>query len=130
LVDHSEDFWADDDEDPDDEWHREEFPEGFRWDCCQKQGDWGESGCKTGRHKEDARRNAKWGQVVESAPVESITATAAADQPSSKRPGSLICVNPGCGADFDVLTNQENSCTWHTGKCRCLCSRPDQLQEC
>jgi len=63
LIDHSEDFWADDDEDPDDEWHREELPEGFRWNCCQKQGDWEESGCKTGPHKEAVGEIAKRRQI-------------------------------------------------------------------
>ncbi len=32
---------------------REEYPEGFQWDCCEKLGN--EGGCKRGRHQADPR---------------------------------------------------------------------------
>lgn len=50
--DYEGDFWADHDEDChgeiDSDDMRKEFPEGFRWDCCNKLGD--EPGCRTTEH--------------------------------------------------------------------------------
>ena len=51
-VDDSNDFWADHDEDChgiiDTDEMREEFPDGFMWDCCEELG--GTEGCTVGRH--------------------------------------------------------------------------------
>ena len=51
-VDDSEDFWADHDEDChgiiDTDEMREEFPDGFIWDCCEELGS--AKGCTVGRH--------------------------------------------------------------------------------
>lgn len=48
-----DDFWADHDEDChgeiDTDQMREDFPEGFQWDCCGRLGD--RSGCKRGPHR-------------------------------------------------------------------------------
>ena len=62
-VDDSEDFWADHDSDPDTEFNRDEFPEGFRWNCCELKGDSEEPGCKTGPHKADDGGGSKRRQV-------------------------------------------------------------------
>jgi len=54
-VDWDGDFWADHDEDChgpiDNESNREEYPEGFIWTCCDKNGE--VEGCKIGRHREE-----------------------------------------------------------------------------
>lgn len=59
-VDDEGDFWADfwepGDGIIDSEFSRKEFPEGFRWDCCEKLGD--EPGCDVGKHEaRPVRRN-------------------------------------------------------------------------
>ena len=50
-VDYEGDFWADHDEDChgkiDTNSMRREYPEGFKWTCCEKTGD--ESGCTLGK---------------------------------------------------------------------------------
>ena len=51
---------------------------------------------------------------VDSALVKTTTVTAPAGR--KRRPGHLICVNPGCGAEFDPKTNAAKSCTWHSGE--------------
>lgn len=67
-VDDSEDFWADHDEDChgeiDTDEMREEFPEGFKWDCCNEKGDSDEY-CEIGRHvaKADASASLKRAKV-------------------------------------------------------------------
>ncbi|KAK7756636.1 hypothetical protein SLS62_001473 [Diatrype stigma] len=52
-VDDDNDFWADHDEDChgtiDTDEMREEFPEGFFWNCCDKPGT--AEGCTRGRHR-------------------------------------------------------------------------------
>ncbi|KAK4082343.1 uncharacterized protein Triagg1_2155 [Trichoderma aggressivum f. europaeum] len=54
-ANYDDDFWADHDEDChgtiDTDEMREEFPEGFIWNCCDKSGD--ELGCRWGRHQTD-----------------------------------------------------------------------------
>ncbi|KAJ3958837.1 hypothetical protein N0V92_004591 [Colletotrichum tropicale] len=54
-VDDEGDFWADHDEDChgkiDTDEMREEFPDGFRWDCCGQTGD--AEGCHRGAHRSD-----------------------------------------------------------------------------
>lgn len=62
-VDESEDFWADHDSDPDTEFNRDEFPEGFKWDCCEQKGDSEEPGCKRGPHQAEDQYDAKRRQV-------------------------------------------------------------------
>ena len=62
-VDHDEDFWADHDEvthgpiNTDD--MREDFPQGFRWDCCDELGD--TKGCTRGRHEAVHGERGKYG---------------------------------------------------------------------
>jgi hypothetical protein len=51
---------------------------------------------------------------IDSALVRTTTVTAPAGR--KKRPGHLICMNPGCDAEYDPVTNGEKSCTWHSGK--------------
>lgn len=55
LVDDDGDFWADHDEDChgtiDTDEMREEFPDGFQWDCCEENGE--SAGCQTGAHEYD-----------------------------------------------------------------------------
>jgi len=51
---------------------------------------------------------------VEDALLDSTKASATAG--GIKRPRYLVCVNPGCYAEFDVLNNHEKSCDWHTGR--------------
>jgi hypothetical protein len=55
------DFWADHDEDChgiiDSDFCREEYPEGFKWQCCEKQGP--EAGCTKGKHEADPKRSKK-----------------------------------------------------------------------
>ncbi|PNP56209.1 hypothetical protein THARTR1_03734 [Trichoderma harzianum] len=50
-----DDFWADHDEDChgiiDSDEMREEFPEGFKWSCCNETGE--AKGCQRGRHQAD-----------------------------------------------------------------------------
>lgn len=52
-VDDSEDFWADHDEDChgviDSDFCREEYPDGFRWSCCDRLGS--DKGCRKHPHK-------------------------------------------------------------------------------
>ncbi|KAL6821370.1 hypothetical protein V8C40DRAFT_250193 [Trichoderma camerunense] len=54
-VNDDDDFWADHDEDChgiiDTDEMREEFPEGFRWSCCDKSGE--AAGCRWARHQTD-----------------------------------------------------------------------------
>ncbi|KAM0253491.1 hypothetical protein ACHAP5_000520 [Fusarium lateritium] len=54
-VDYDANIWADHDErchgTIDSKDMREEHPEGFTWNCCEKPGD--EIGCKLGRHEAD-----------------------------------------------------------------------------
>lgn len=54
-VDDEGGFWADHDEDChgkiDTDEMREEFPDGFRWDCCGQTGD--AEGCHRGAHQSD-----------------------------------------------------------------------------
>jgi hypothetical protein len=61
-VDDESDIWADHDEDChgiiDSEEMRKEFPEGFRWDCCDQAGD-GERGCSYARHEAIAAKRQK-----------------------------------------------------------------------
>ncbi|MCJ1391949.1 hypothetical protein MMC18_004816 [Xylographa bjoerkii] len=56
-VDWDSDIWADHDENchgpVDTEENKEEYPEGFIWDCCEKRG--AAEGCKIGWHKDKAR---------------------------------------------------------------------------
>ncbi|KAM6537641.1 hypothetical protein FALCPG4_003552 [Fusarium falciforme] len=60
-VDYDGDFWADHDErchgtiDTDE--MREEFPDGFTWNCCDNTGS--EKGCVTGRHEAHPNRSKK-----------------------------------------------------------------------
>jgi hypothetical protein len=60
-VDWDGDFWADHDEDChgtiDDEASRIEYPEGFKWDCCEELGD--QKGCKRSRHRPDRSKRIK-----------------------------------------------------------------------
>ncbi|KAL7907740.1 hypothetical protein GGI35DRAFT_454697 [Trichoderma velutinum] len=55
-VNDEDDFWADHDEDChgiiDTDEMREEFPEGFKWNCCNQSGE--AKGCQRGRHQADA----------------------------------------------------------------------------
>lgn len=44
-YDHDEKTWGD----PDTDFNREEYPEGFLWDCCEKRGD--AKGCTSARHE-------------------------------------------------------------------------------
>ncbi|KAK0760642.1 hypothetical protein N5P37_006837 [Trichoderma harzianum] len=57
-ADYDGDFWADHDEDChgtiDTDEMREEFPEGFIWNCCDKGGD--DIGCRWGRHQSDPNK--------------------------------------------------------------------------
>lgn len=48
-IDDEADFFADHDEDPNDDWHRLEYPEGFIWNCCEQAGNI--KGCQTGVHE-------------------------------------------------------------------------------
>jgi len=52
LGDDDEDFWADHDEDChgpiDTEENREQYPQGFSWDCCDEVGT--APGCTKGHH--------------------------------------------------------------------------------
>ena len=52
--DYENDFWADHDENChgtiDTEANREEYPEGFVWSCCDRQGD-EPGGCLRGKHE-------------------------------------------------------------------------------
>ncbi|KAI1122576.1 hypothetical protein F5Y10DRAFT_71377 [Nemania abortiva] len=61
--DYDGDFWADHDEDChgviDCDERREEFPEGFRWSCCQKLGHRG--GCTRGKHSTTSGQRGKYG---------------------------------------------------------------------
>lgn len=58
-VDYDADIWADHDENChgtiDTESMREENPEGFVWNCCDKPGD--EAGCYRGRHEADPTKS-------------------------------------------------------------------------
>ncbi|KAL7784098.1 cytochrome P450 [Trichoderma ceciliae] len=60
-VDWHGDFWADHDENChgiiDMDEMREEYPEGFVWTCCNKEG--GEEGCRSGRHQTDISKSKK-----------------------------------------------------------------------
>ena len=49
------DIWADHDEDCRGriEDQKDDFPEGFVWDCCNRHGD--EQGCRIGTHVDDER---------------------------------------------------------------------------
>ena len=51
---------------------------------------------------------------IDSALVKTTTITAPAG--GKRRPGHLLCVNPGCDAEFDPTPNSGKSCTWHSGE--------------
>ncbi|KAF5607006.1 uncharacterized protein FSUBG_5464 [Fusarium subglutinans] len=65
IVDDTEDFWADHDEDCHGEIDtpemREEMPDGFRWMCCDKLG--GRKGCTKGKHQADPAKSRRGGNV-------------------------------------------------------------------
>ncbi|RKL46078.1 hypothetical protein BFJ72_g2987 [Fusarium proliferatum] len=65
IVDDTEDFWADHDEDCHGEIDtpemREEMPDGFRWTCCDKLG--GRKGCTKGTHQADPAKSRRGGNV-------------------------------------------------------------------
>jgi hypothetical protein len=60
-VDEDGDFWADHDErchgtiDTDE--MREQYPEGFVWDCCDEPGD--AIGCRVSRHRPDRMKRVR-----------------------------------------------------------------------
>lgn len=66
-MDWASDFWADDDGPVDTEENRKEFPEGFKWDCCNISGEskyedsdgeeW--DGCEHGTHIESKTSSRK-----------------------------------------------------------------------
>ncbi|KAH7371398.1 hypothetical protein BKA66DRAFT_469725 [Pyrenochaeta sp. MPI-SDFR-AT-0127] len=60
-ADSDGDFWADHDENVhgtiDSDFCREEYPEGFVWDCCDKLGN--EEGCQVGPHDSDVGKRIK-----------------------------------------------------------------------
>lgn len=60
-IDHDSDTWADWDEDVHGTWdteeNQEEYPEGFRWTCCDQAGD--ASGCTKGNHEAHPDRSKK-----------------------------------------------------------------------
>ncbi|KAI1761370.1 hypothetical protein GGR53DRAFT_469369 [Hypoxylon sp. FL1150] len=67
-VNDDDDFWADHDENVhgeiDTEWMREEFPDGFTWDCCGKSGD--TTGCVLGQHAATGARKGRYVDKSES----------------------------------------------------------------
>ena len=54
-LEQDSEFWVDHDEDChgpiDEDEMKVEYPEGFRWDCCEEHAD--SKGCETGYHEED-----------------------------------------------------------------------------
>ena len=58
--DYDGDFWADWDEDchGDISDQEDEFPEGFKYDCCGKAGD--AKGCNIGPHEEVSHKRARY----------------------------------------------------------------------
>ncbi|MCJ1243335.1 hypothetical protein MMC30_000532 [Trapelia coarctata] len=122
-IDYESDTWVDWDEDchgsMDTKKHRSEYPDGFRWTCCNRSGD--EDGCQKGRHKaKRGRETSNKGPAIPKAPAiikTPIAATSTAKASAGvKRLRSRYarCVN--CEEEFDTTYNEPGNCVWHEGE--------------
>ncbi|KAH7384146.1 hypothetical protein DE146DRAFT_739771 [Phaeosphaeria sp. MPI-PUGE-AT-0046c] len=121
------DFWADHDENChgiiDSDFCREEYPEGFRWSCCDKLGD--QEGCMIDVHRPQTAKKVKtMAHNLEHSPdrIRHLLPRATGDMPAQPNGESQANSAPvsqreciQCEQLFDVTSNTKVSCVWHTG---------------
>ena len=121
-MDYDSDIWVDWDERRlgymDTKENEIDFPDGFRWTCCNRSGD--KKGCQKGRHEAKYNKavSIKTLVIPKAAAVVWIptivtTITKASEGVKRLRSRYAQCVN--CKEEFDAVYNDPGDCVWHEG---------------
>ncbi|KAK4198049.1 hypothetical protein QBC40DRAFT_267086 [Triangularia verruculosa] len=107
------DDWEDWREGPvDDPKNRYEYPEGFLWDCCNKQAD--AEGCKNGKHRPVDCLVAHPRPLPGSSAQSSVPNTSLAGGSKRKREEpDDVAICERCNKSFSKGANSKNACSYH-----------------